>query len=39
VFDAEGRLIDEKIRASLAKYLVEFAEFIARIGVTVGGDR
>ena len=37
VFDAEGRLIDEKIRASLAKYLVGFAEFVARIGVTAGG--
>lgn len=31
VFDADGRLIDDAIRASVAKFLAGFAEFIARI--------
>ena len=29
VFDAEGRLTDESVRASVAKFLVGFSEFIA----------
>ena len=32
VFDADGRLADEKIRASVAKYLAGFSEFIGRVG-------
>jgi len=32
VFDADGRIVDERVRAAVAKYLVGFAEFIARVG-------
>jgi NAD(P)H-dependent FMN reductase len=32
VFDADGRLVDEKVRATVAKYLGGFSEFIARVG-------
>jgi chromate reductase len=32
VFDTAGRLVDEKVRAGLAKYLRGFSEFIARVG-------
>jgi NAD(P)H-dependent FMN reductase len=31
VFDAGGRLVDETIRATIAKHLAGFAEFIARV--------
>jgi len=30
VFDAEGRIIDEAVRASVEKHLLGFAEFLAR---------
>ena len=33
-FDAEGRLVDEKTRMFLAKYLEAFAEWVRRNGVT-----
>jgi chromate reductase, NAD(P)H dehydrogenase (quinone) len=29
VFDGEGRIVDEKVRVALAKYLVGFSDFIA----------
>jgi len=32
VFDANGRLVDEAIRGSVARYLAGFSEFIARVG-------
>lgn len=32
VFDAQGQLVDEKIRASLTKFMAGFAEFVARVG-------
>jgi chromate reductase len=32
VFDADGRLVDEAVRAAVAKHLSGFAEFIARVG-------
>lgn len=32
VFDAEGQLVDEKIRQSLTKFMAGFAEFVARVG-------
>ncbi len=32
VFDTEGRVLDERVRASLAKYLRGFSDFIARAG-------
>jgi len=32
VFDADGRIVDEAIRAAVAKHLSGFAEFIARVG-------
>ena len=32
VFDADGRLVDEGVRASVAKYLEAFSRFIARAG-------
>jgi chromate reductase, NAD(P)H dehydrogenase (quinone) len=32
VFDADGRLIDEAVRAAVKKYLGGFADFIARVG-------
>ena len=31
-FDAEGRLVDEAIRGTVAKHLSGFSEFIARVG-------
>ena len=31
VFDAEGRIVDETVRASLAKYLAGFSHFLARV--------
>jgi NAD(P)H-dependent FMN reductase len=31
-FDAEGRLVDEAIRGTVAKHLAGFSEFIARVG-------
>jgi NAD(P)H-dependent FMN reductase len=31
VFDADGRLVDEAVRASIAKYLAGFVEFIGRV--------
>src|SRR5262249_44670838 len=32
VFDAEGRIVDEAVRATVAKHLTGFAAFIARVG-------
>jgi chromate reductase, NAD(P)H dehydrogenase (quinone) len=32
VFDADGRIVDEAVRATVTKYLGGFAEFIARVG-------
>jgi NAD(P)H-dependent FMN reductase len=32
VFDAQGQLVDEKIRASLTQFMAGFAEFVARVG-------
>ena len=32
VFDADGRLMDETVRALIAKHLAEFSAFIARVG-------
>jgi chromate reductase, NAD(P)H dehydrogenase (quinone) len=32
VFDADGRIVDEAVRAAVAKYLGGFSEFIARVG-------
>jgi chromate reductase, NAD(P)H dehydrogenase (quinone) len=32
VFDADGRLTDERVRAQIAKHLAEFSAFIARVG-------
>jgi NAD(P)H-dependent FMN reductase len=32
VFDADGRIVDEAVRAAVAKYLGSYAEFIARVG-------
>lgn len=32
VFDAEGRIVDEAVRAAVAKHLSGFSEFIARVG-------
>ena len=31
-FDGEGRLVDEAIRATVARHLAGFAEFVARVG-------
>ena len=32
VFDADGRIVDEAVRAAVAKHLAGFSEFIARAG-------
>ncbi|HXQ23365.1 MAG TPA: NADPH-dependent FMN reductase [Candidatus Acidoferrales bacterium] len=32
VFDADGRIVDEAVRAAVAKHLGGFSEFIARVG-------
>jgi chromate reductase len=32
VFDAAGRIVDEAVRAAVAKHLAGFSEFIARVG-------
>src|SRR5262245_40427895 len=32
VFDADGRIVDEALRASVAKHLAGFAHFVARVG-------
>ncbi len=32
VFDADGRIVDEPVRAAVAKHLGGFSEFIARVG-------
>jgi len=32
VFDAEGHLVDEAVRAAVTKHIAGFAEFIARVG-------
>jgi NAD(P)H-dependent FMN reductase len=32
VFDADGRIADEAVRAAVAKHLAGFSEFIARVG-------
>ena len=33
-FDADGRLVDEAIRGTVARHLVGFSQFIARVGRT-----
>ena len=32
VFDRDGRMVDDAVRASVAKYLEGFSQFIARVG-------
>jgi NAD(P)H-dependent FMN reductase len=32
VFDADGRLIDDAVRANVTKFLAGFADFVARVG-------
>jgi chromate reductase len=32
VFDADGRIVDEAVRAAVAKHLSGFSEFMARVG-------
>lgn len=38
VFDTEGRIVDGTVRASVAKFLSGFSEFIARVG-SLAGER
>jgi hypothetical protein len=32
VFDADGRILDESVRASVAKFLSGFSDFVTRVG-------
>ena len=38
VFDTEGRIVDDAVRASVAKFLSGFSEFIERVG-SLAGER
>lgn len=39
VFDTEGRIVDDTVRASVAKFLSGFSEFIERVGSLAGERR